>query len=698
MSTTHQHQRPLQNNLAQSQSAYLRSAAHQPIDWLEFTPTAFARAKELDKPVLLDIGAVWCHWCHVIDRESYENDEIAAYINEHYVAIKVDRDQRPDIDARYQNVIASMTGRGGWPLTGFLAHDGRVIYGGTYFPPDQMLALLKRIKDLYDERKDEIFQPHVHGPGCSHHDHDHNHDEEAAEPVTPEQLLLHAKSFVQTQSDAMLQRVLDQAKQTFDPTHGGFGGAPKFPHFSTLSLLIAQGYQNPDEASRKNLRHIVETSLTAMALGGINDQVAGGLHRYSVDEHWHVPHFEKMAYDNAEALSVYSQAYVWTQNPLFKDTAEAIANFSMTVLGDPKQGGFYASQDADIDLEDDGDYFTWTIDEMKAVLSPADVEVAIVAYAMTPEGTMHGRPKRCVLRRDVSITKLAERFASTPDAMEAQLESIRQTLLTERAKRQTPFIDTTLYLNWNGMQASAFLEAGMLLKKPEWVRFAQRSIERINRLLVNPQGQLCHSEGVPAFLDDIAWWIRAHLMAYQATGTREYLAVGQQWFDQAIEQYFDHEIGGFFDTPKSIRESDGLTILTSERKPVEDSPSSSANGIMVQNAMLLSALVEDEYYQDIAQQTCFAFQEPLVRYGTYVSALMTGLTYADTPLTRFSCADDVPAETVLAIQSTLLPGRCIHYNKTTEHSDPNEVRICQGTQCLAPVFTAEALAPYIQVL
>ncbi|HLW44023.1 MAG TPA: DUF255 domain-containing protein, partial [Candidatus Acidoferrales bacterium] len=348
------------NRLEDSASPYLRSAAHQPVNWYEWGEAAFARARAEAKPILLDIGAVWCHWCHVIDRESYENPQIAALINQFFVAVKVDRDERPDVDSRYQAAISSISGQGGWPLTAFLTPDGKPFFGGTYFPPEDAMGrpgfkrILVAVAEAFRAKRSEI-------------------DSSA---LALEDAVRQAENFANARGafdPAIVQAMAASIIGNFDSRNGGFGQAPKFPHPAAIDLLLDLGQTSRDS----NLLYIANRTLAKMALGGVYDQLGGGFHRYSVDERWLVPHFEKMSYDNSELLKNYLHGFQVANAPgaadaaltqLFRETAEGIIAWVFDTLSDSERGGFFASQDADISLDDDGDYFTWTVDELRAAL------------------------------------------------------------------------------------------------------------------------------------------------------------------------------------------------------------------------------------------------------------------------------------------------------------------------------------------
>src|ERR1700693_4105567 len=389
------------NSLARASSSYLRSAMHQPIQWHEFGEEAFAAARSANKPMLLDIGAVWCHWCHVMDRESYDDPEVAAIVNEHYIAMKVDRDERPDIDSRYQAAVGALTGPGGWPLTAFLTPDGKPFYGGTYFPPadahgrPSFKRVLLSIAQAYREKHGEVL--------------------EQAQVV--ESAISRAESFPGgggKVSATVIDAIVESARKMFDDVNGGFGAAPKFPHPAALDLVMDQyvrtGSSN-DRAENQELRTIVVHTLEKMARGGVYDQLAGGFHRYSVDERWIVPHFEKMCYDNSELLKNYVHAYQVTGSNFFADVARDIVRWMDEWLSDREQGGFYASQDADFSMDDDGDYFTWTSEETRAVLSEEEAAVAALYYDINEVGDMHLNPAKNVLYVRSSVRTGLEEIA-----------------------------------------------------------------------------------------------------------------------------------------------------------------------------------------------------------------------------------------------------------------------------------------------
>src|SRR5690348_11265959 len=446
------------NALAQASSSYLRSAMHQPIQWHEWGPEPFEKAKQQNKPVLLDIGAVWCHWCHVMDRESYEDPEVAQIVNDNFIAIKVDRDERPDVDSRYQTAVQAISGQGGWPLTGFLTPEGKPFYAGTYFPPQDMQGrpgfrrVLLALAQAFREKNAEVL--------------------ESAESVMG--VIDQTEGFA-GKSGSLRPELIDSmvvsAMKLYDAEHGGFGSAPKFPHPSALDLLMQRYTENHDA----KLLEIVSGTLEKMARGGVYDQLAGGFHRYSVDEHWIVPHFEKMLYDNSELLKNYVHGYQLTGNQFLAFVAKDIIRWMDEWLSDREHGGFYASQDADISLDDDGDYFTWTLDEAEAALSDEELRVAMLRYDIGETGEMHHNPAKNVLYVRTSLEEIAARVKKPVEEVEQLLNSAREKMYAVRLKRTTPFVDKTIYVSWSALGVSAYLQAAQVLGLDDARKFALRT-------------------------------------------------------------------------------------------------------------------------------------------------------------------------------------------------------------------------------
>ena len=592
-----------ENRLKDSASPYLRSAAHQPIDWHEWGPEAFARAREENKPILLDIGAVWCHWCHVIDRESYENPEIAAMINKSYVAVKVDRDERPDVDARYQSAISAISGQGGWPLTAFLTPDGKPFFGGTYFPPEDAMGrpgfkrILRGVAESFQTRRAEIDTS----------------AQALEEAVAKAEVFKTARG---TFDAGVVDSVIESALSMFDEKHGGFGQSPKFPHASAVDLLLER-YQS---TGAKSLLHVAERTLTGMAEGGVYDQLAGGFHRYSVDERWCVPHFEKMTYDNSELLKNFLHGYQVTGKALFRETAEGIIFWVNEVLSDQQRGGFYGSQDADQTLDDDGDYFTWTLTEVRAVLPPEEARVAVMYYDVNARGEMHHNPEKNVLWVANDLESIARELKIGEAEARLLLARAKSKLLeARRLRRPVPAIDTTIYVSWNAMFVSAYLEAARVLGRDDCRVFALKALDRVLAEAWDNEKGFLHRVGGPRLegsLDDQIFTVAALLDAYEITLDRRYFEIAERALRLAVERYGDPEGGGFFDRAKDAAPMGGMEI---RRKPLQDSPTPGANSVAVIVLDRMYGLTGEKLYHDWAEKTLEAFVGLVPQYGLFAA-------------------------------------------------------------------------------
>ncbi len=595
-----------ENRLKDSASPYLRSAAHQPIDWHEWGEPAFSRAQAEDKPILLDIGAVWCHWCHVIDRESYENAEIARIINEHFVAVKVDRDERPDVDSRYQAAISALSGQGGWPLTGFLLPDGKPFFGGTYFPPEDQMGrpgfrrVLLAVADSYKNKRPDLERA----------------ANSLADAVAQAEMFTGARGeFDAAVVDAQIKSITQQ----FDIKNGGFGRSPKFPHSSAIDLVLERYRQSRE----KHLLAIAETTLEKMARGGVYDQLAGGFHRYSVDERWLVPHFEKMSYDNSELLRNYLHVLQVTGSAALRETAEGIIGWVNEVLSDQAGGGFYASQDADYSLDDDGDYFTWTLEELRAALPAEESRVMELYYDVEPHGEMHHDPAKNVLWIARDPSDIAKTLGRDVAAVRITIGQAKTKMLAARLPRPTPYIDKTMYVSWNAMFVSAYLEASRALMGnrigEDCRAFALKTLDRTLREVWTEARGFGHRIGGPALdgsLDDQVFGVLALLDAYEAALEPRYFAAAQRTMDIAIERYGDAEGGGFFDRPSDAAPMGGLDV---RRKPFQDSPTPGANSVAAMALIRMHAFTGEERYRAFAQKTLEAFAGIAPQYGMFAA-------------------------------------------------------------------------------
>jgi len=678
---------------------------HQPIRWHEWGEEAFAAAQRENKPMLLDIGAVWCHWCHVMDRESYDDPEVAQIVNDNFIAVKVDRDERPDIDSRYQAAVSAISGQGGWPLTAFLTPDGKPFYGGTYFPPEDQWGrpsfkrVLTSIANAYrDKFSDVAEQSKLVEQSISQ----------------SESLLGRSATFTPRAIDAIVQSVLGM----FDPKNGGFGNAPKFPHPGALDLIIERYARTGDE----QLRNVFTTTLERMANGGVYDQLAGGFHRYSVDERWVVPHFEKMCYDNSELLKNYVHAYQVTGSEFFASVARDIIRWMDEWLSDRERGGFYASQDADYSMDDDGDYFTWTVAETSAVLSPEEAQVAMLYFDINEVGEMHHNSAKNVLYVRATVDEIAKRLSLAADRVQELLASAKKKMYAARLERPTPYVDKTVYVGWNALCISAYLEAAKALGLEDARRFALRSLDRILSEGLRPQGLLhvlaysdpkAERREVRGLLDDYAFLAVACLDAYEASSDLSYFKFARRITDAMVDKFFDPTSGGFFDTEKTEVGQKQLGTLATRRKPFQDSPTPAGNSVAAIALLRMHGYTNQQSYRDQAQETLEVFAGMAEQFGIFGSTYGIAGVHFTQPHTQVVVIGEGDGARNLyrAAMSSLA------FNKAVIHLTPNEavaqnlppalaetvpnlpgIReseakavVCSGTTCQPPVSTAEQL-------
>ncbi|GAC1662125.1 MAG: thioredoxin domain-containing protein [Candidatus Acidiferrum sp.] len=688
----------IENRLKSSASPYLRSAAHQPIDWHEWGDEAFARAKADDKPMLLDIGAVWCHWCHVIDRESYENPEIARIINENFVAVKVDRDERPDVDSRYQAAISAISGQGGWPLTGFLLPDGKPFFGGTYFPPEDLMGrpgfrrILLAVAESFRNKRADL--------------------ERAANSLAD--AVAQGEGFAGARADfdpAVVEAQIASITRLFDIKNGGFGQMPKFPHASAIDLILERYQQKKEE----HLLAMAETTLEKMARGGVYDQLAGGFHRYSVDERWLVPHFEKMSYDNSELLRNYLHAWQVTKNPLIRETAESIIAWVDETLSDRDGGGFYASQDADVSLDDDGDYFTWTLQEVRAALPEQEARVIELYYDVEAHGEMHHNPAKNVLWIAKNISDVAVQLKVDESTVRLTVATAKGKMLAARLLRPTPYIDKTMYVSWNAMFVSAYIDAGCVLGGSTGRHcrdFALKTLDRMLKEAWSAEQGFGHRIGGPALrgsLDDQVFGVLALLDSYETTLDARYFFAAQQTMDIAIARYGDAEGGGFFDRASDAPPMGGLEV---RRKPFQDSPTPGANSVAAIALIRMHSFTGEERYRQWAQKTLEAFAGIAPQYGLFAATYGLAATFfARHPLqVAITGSSGDPTATALetAAHGVYRLGKCVlrvdsgtslenlpaALRETLPHLPANTALaiVCAAQSCLPPISDPGQLA------
>jgi uncharacterized protein YyaL (SSP411 family) len=548
------------NRLAAETSPYLLQHKDNPVDWYAWGEEPLARAKAEDKPMLVSIGYSACHWCHVMEHESFEDPETAAYMNDHFVSVKVDREERPDVDAIYMQAIQAMTGHGGWPLNAFVDPDGVPFFGGTYFPPESRHGMpsfrqvLEGVAEAWKTKREEIS---------------------SAAPRTVDRLA--AISRVRPPEEALSPEVLQEAERNlatqFDPQHGGFGGAPKFPPASALEFLMMRG--SPAALS------IVTTTLERMAKGGIYDQVGGGFARYSVDEHWLVPHFEKMLYDNALLARSYLHAWQLTGNEDFRRVCEETLDWALREMRGP-EGGFYSALDADSEGEE-GKFYVWTEDELLAVLD-RDADAMLEYWGVDRGPNFEGRSILHVVGQEIDPALLA---------------GAREKLYAVRSERVWPGLDDKRITAWNALMISALADAGAVLGREDYIEAARMCADFIDRDMCDADGRLLRTykdgrASLNAYLEDHAFLVEALLLLYEATFETRRFVRASALADSIVNRYHDDESGGFFTTS---RDHEALVVRP---KDFEDHPIPSGNSSAAYGLLRVNAYTGERAYEERA--------------------------------------------------------------------------------------------------
>jgi uncharacterized protein YyaL (SSP411 family) len=651
----------MSNRLAEETSPYLLQHRDNPVEWFPWGEDALARAHELDRPLLLSVGYSACHWCHVMERESFEDAETAAYMNEHFVNIKVDREERPDVDALYMEAVQAMSGQGGWPMTVFCDPDGVPFYGGTYFPPDEgrgmpsFRMVMEAVVDAFENRRDELR-------------------ERAPETRTR----LGAIGAIAPSGEAPGTDLLETAVATLldaaDMERGGFGGAPKFPPASALELLLARSIDDP-----------VERTLDAMMAGGIYDQVGGGFARYSVDATWLVPHFEKMLYDNALLSRAYLHGWQALGHARYRRACEETLDWALREMRGP-EGGFYSALDADSEGEE-GRFYVWTADELRAVLGDRADAIAGF-YGVSATGNFEGR----------NVLHLAG-GASAPEP--AGLAEARRALLDARSERVKPGLDDKRLASWNALMLASLAEAGAVLGREDYLDAARACAEFILRDLSNEAGHLLRTykdgEGrLNAYLEDHAFLLEGLLTLYEATFEPRWFEVARALADTAIARFGDPEHGGFFST------SDDHEALIARRKEIGDHPIPSGNAAAALGLLRLEALTGERAYGERAEGVLRLFARAAPRQPDAFAHLLRALDFQLSPTKEVALIGDELAELTAVVRSSYRPHIVLAGGPEGTDTPPlladrpqidgrPTAYVCEHFTCQAPVTTREHL-------
>ena len=651
------------NRLAQETSPYLLQHRDNPVEWYPWGEEALARARELDRPILLSVGYSACHWCHVMERESFEDPATAAYMNEHFVSVKVDREERPDVDALYMEAVQAISGQGGWPMTVFCDPDGVPFYGGTYFPPDEgrgmpsFRMVMEAVVDAFENRREEL-----------------------RERAPQTRARLGAIGAVEPAGEAPAEELLEEALAALEPAadteRGGFGAAPKFPPASALELLLARGKTE-----------IVERTLDAMMAGGIYDQIGGGFARYSVDAAWLVPHFEKMLYDNAQLARTYLHGWQALGHERYRWVCEETLEWALSEMRGP-EGGFYSALDADSEGEE-GRFYTWTVEELREVIGGELAEQTIEFYGAGEQGNFEGR----------NVLHLAHGAAAPEPEGFAE---VREVLRTVRARRVRPGLDDKRLASWNALMLAALAECGAALGREDFLDAARECTEFVLRDLRDGEGRLLRTfkdgEGrLNAYLEDHAFLLEALLTLYEATFEPRWFEQARALADTMIARFGDPERGGFYST------SDDHEQLIARRKEIGDHPIPSGNSAAALGLLRLEALSGERSYGEWAEGVLRLFAKTAARRPDAFAHLLRALDFQLAPTKEVALIGDDLSELAATVRASYRPHLVLAGGP--ENSDTPQLLhdrpavdgnptayVCENFSCQAPVNTAERLA------
>ena len=686
------------NRLAHEKSPYLLQHAHNPVDWYPWGEEAFAKAASENKPIFLSIGYSTCHWCHVMERESFENPEIAKILNESFVPVKVDREERPDVDRVYMLFVQASTGSGGWPMSVWLTPDRKPFFGGTYFPPDNRYgrpgfgAILQNLAHAWQEDRARIEQS-------------------GGQVLAQLREYAGASNATDAAGVPVNKDVLDSAfyafRRMFDTRLGGFGGAPKFPRPSVHNFLVRYYAETRNEEALE----MVLLTLREMAKGGMNDQLGGGFHRYSVDERWFVPHFEKMLYDQAQLAISYLEAFQITRDGQYAAAAREIFSYVLRDLTHP-EGGFYSAEDADSAPDPahpkekrEGAFYVWTREEVEAVLGASDVAIFNFRFGVEERGNVSEDPHgefggRNILFQAHTIEETAEHFRIPADEARAILRSASLKLLEARSRRPRPHLDDKILTGWNALMISAFAKGAQILEEPRYAEAARGAVRFIREHLWDGQRAILlrrfrdGESAIDGFLDDYAFLILALLDLYETTFEREDFQFAAALAERAIEHFEDRENGGFFST------EEGGAYLVLRLKDDYDGAEPSGNSGMALALLRLARMTDRDDFRQAAERTLSAFASRLKTHGAGLPQMLVANAFAmarpqEIVLAASATDGDMPAM-LAAIRRHFLPNTVILMARETGRSmpaidDSATAYVCENYACKLPVTSAEAL-------
>jgi len=678
------------NRLIHETSPYLLQHAHNPVDWYPWGEEALSRAKGEDKPILLSIGYSSCHWCHVMEKESFENEAIARIMNERFINIKVDREERPDLDEIYMNAVQVMTGSGGWPMTVFLTPDLIPFHAGTYFPPEDrggmpgFPKILVVVSDYYRSRRGEVDKMVAQVKNALHQ----------IVEIAPSQEMMDAK---------VLSKAFDALESQFDPAYGGFGKAPKFPSSMALSFLLRYWKRTGSKEALK----MVEVTLRKMANGGIYDHLGGGFHRYSVDDRWLIPHFEKMLYDNALLSRTFFEAYQATRKETYRRVGEEILSYVLRDMRSP-EGGFYSTQDADSEGEE-GKFYVWSRDQIKEVLGKEKGTPFCAYYGVGPQGNFEGGSS--VLNIPSSLEKISELYGIPAEDLEELLEKGRKKLLAEREKRIKPGRDEKILTSWNGLMISSFVDGFKTTGNEQYLNGAKESARFILQEMTK-DGHLMRvfNKGkcqVKGYSEDYAFFIQALIDLYEATFEIDWLKEADDLSKRMIHQFWDERNGGFFFAGK-----ENESLIARSKNPY-DNATPSSNSVAVFNLIRLGYLTGEESLKQKAEQILHLFYNFLSEHPSGFSHMLSGLSFFFGPeeIGIIGSKNDERTKSMLReIYLAYLPNKILSLKDPQERVEGNwfpfmgekggtEVPtafVCRNFTCLPPVRNGKELKKILE--
>jgi uncharacterized protein YyaL (SSP411 family) len=668
----------MSNRLKNQSSPYLLQHAENPVDWYPWSDEALEKAKVENKLILVSIGYSACHWCHVMEHESFEDPEVAEIMNRHFVCIKVDREVRPDIDQIYMSAVQLMTGSGGWPLNCFCLPDQRPIYGGTYFRKNDWKSLLENLANFWREKPDEAVAYAVR----------------LTEGVNQtEQLMPVNGDIVFNKSD--LEAIFNNWKRTFDLVDGGYNRAPKFPLPNNWQFMLRYAHLMQDDAAHVAVR----ITLQKMAFGGIYDQIGGGFARYSVDGKWHVPHFEKMLYDNAQLVSLYSEAYQYTPDPIYKNIVYQSLDFVERELTSV-ENGFYSALDADSEGVE-GKFYTFTKDEIKAILKE-DEDLFCIYYQITDLGNWEEENTN-ILMRGMEDSELATQLGLSLDELSDKISKANKKLLAARSERTRPGLDNKILASWNGMMLKAYTDAYRVFGQPEFLAKAKRSADFIQSKLIDGNeirrvysSTNSSDEWAGAFLDDYAFVIDGLIGLYEVSFDESILFKAKLLTDYSISEFYDTKSGMFFYTPNSAEQ------LIARKQEIMDNVIPSSNSVMANNLYKLGHFFEEQNYLDISLSMLRNVHPHIKSYGSAYSnwaILLLNNVFGlyEVAITGINSEEKRMEMEKYYIPNKILLGGTSGTLPLLKHKFDAETKIyvCRNKTCLIPV--KEALDAFKQI-